>query len=917
MNRLLPLIFVALLGSWSACAQTEERLKVAAITTSAETGQDYSPWLNDDLTKLVASVWQDNLVYVDVILRLEKKSQITRLSLYDFEGTFPDKPAYIYALNGTSKTLLGTFDGAAYLKWVDIKVATPILAEAIVVYKHGNNIPQKIKIFGYPTAQNTTTTNPVDPVIPGLGSKIPVDAKRWYQLNNAEKGLDELFDGKTAGRVELGYGKVLNNYDAYYPLRDGEEMTLTGVRFYDGEGSNKDAPLTLSVITDRWERVPIATFTGEQYNMWVGPYPTRQSADFKLDVVIPNARYLVLNCSTGFPVEIELYGTYKAPSKPVTPAPAKSPKLKAMFGVNAFEWDFEEPNNPMTVDESKMQAVKSFAGVRHYMDWEKLELTEGAYTFSPVHSGGWNYDAIYERCKAEGIEVLACLKTLPNWMLQTYPAGERDVENVPVRYGRDFAAPTSYLEQAKVAFQFAARYGNNKNVDASLLSVNKKQRWGGDDVNQVRVGLGLINYFECENERDKWWKGRKAYQTAREYAANLSAFYDGHKKTMGAGVGVKNADPTMKVVMAGVALANTDYVRGMIDWCRQYRGYRADGSVDVCWDVINYHVYSDNGNSSQSGASGGRGAAPEVSQASQIARDFVQMAHQELGGMPVWITETGYDIHQGSPLRAIPVGNKSVLLTQADWILRTALLYARAGIDKVFFYQLYDNNPQNPVQFNSSGLINSDKTRKPAADYLYQANRLLGEYAYRETLSADPLVDRYTLNGKSAYVLSVPDEKGRTASYTLDLPNVQSVDLYTPKAGANAMTMSKMNVVNGKLQLIVTETPVFVLPESPGNTGVVTSLDDEPSADLTLQTFRIFPNPATDYLSYSLRNDLKETLELRIYDAQGRLFKDVRVPKSGGVLAGGIELATFPTGLFLLEVRQGGERIVKKFLKFH
>lgn len=916
MDRFVLLLLVPLLGCWSACAQSEERLKVVEISASVETGQDYSPWLDDDLTKLVASVYQDNLVYVDVKLRLEKKSRISRVSLYDTEGTFPDKPTYLYALSGTTKTLLGTFDGADYLKWVDIKVATPILADAIVVYKHGNNIPQKIKIFGYPTAESTTTTNPIDPVVPGLGNKIPVDPKRWYQLTNAHKGLDELFDGKTDSRIELEHGKVLNNYDAYYPLREGEEITLSGVRFYDGEGSNKDSPLTLSILTDRWERIPVATFTGEQYNSWVGPYPNRQTADFKLDASIRNARYLVLSCGSGFPTELELYGIYKAPTKAVSQAPQKATKLKDMMGVNAFEWDFEEANNPMKVDESKMQAVKSFTGVRHYMDWEKLELSEGAYTFNPVHSGGWNYDAIYERCKAEGIEVLACLKTLPGWLLESYPAPERDSENVPVRYGKEFSDPASYREQAKVAFQYAARYGSNKNVEAALLSVNKKQRWGGDDINQVRVGLGLIKYFECENERDKWWKGRKAYQTAREYAANLSAFYDGHKNTMGPGVGVKNADPTMIVVMAGVALANTDYVRGMIDWCKQYRGYRPDGRVDVCWDVVNYHIYSDNGNSSQSGSAGGRGTAPEVSQASQIAKDFGQMAHQELGGMPVWITETGYDVNPGSPLRAIQVGSKSVLLTQADWILRTALLYARAGIDKVFFYQLYDNNAPNPVQFNSSGLLNLDKTRKPAADYLYQANRLMGEYTYQETLSSDPVVDRYTLNGKSAYVLSVPDEKDRTVAYTLDLGKARSAQVHTPKAGANAMTTTNLTTVDGKLPLTVTETPLFVLPEESGSVGVVTGLEDETQFDLTLQSFRVFPNPTTDYLFYALQNEAKENLELQIYDAQGRFLKRIHAAKSTPALSGKIELSSFPAGLFLLEVRQGRERLVKKFVKF-
>ena len=101
------------------------------------------------------------------------------------------------------------------------------------------------------------------------------------------------------------------------------------------------------------------------------------------------------------------------------------------------------------------------------------------------------------------------------------------------------------------------------------------------------------------------------------------------------------------------------------------------------------------------------------------ATAFVTLAHQYANDMPVWITEAGYDVNQGSPLKATAVGTKSVLATQADWILRTALLYTRVGINRLFFYQLYDDDAAVPIQFYSMGLINGDKTRKPAADYLY------------------------------------------------------------------------------------------------------------------------------------------------------------------------------------------------------
>ncbi|WP_262707745.1 carbohydrate-binding protein [Larkinella knui] len=756
--------------------------------------------------------------------------------------------------------------------------------------------------------------------------KIPIEAKRWYQLNNVSNGLEGLFDGITNVDVNTGYGKVLSNFDAYYPLLPGETMTIESVKFFDGSGTMIDSPMTLSIITDQWQTIPIATFTGQEYNGWVGPYPNRSltgDAKFKLDVPITNARYLVLNAWWGYPTEIELYGKYTPTTVPVTPIPQKSIQLKSMFGANAFEWDFEDGQNPDNISEPKMKAVKTFRGIRHYIDWEKLEANEGKFTFNPTHSGGWNYDAIYERCKADGIDVLACLKTLPGWMLATYPEDQRDSENVPLRYGSDFTNPASYIDQARVAFQYMARYGFNTNVNPALVSVNSAPRWTGDPINTVKIGLGLIKYIECDNERDKWWKGRKGYQTAREYAANLSAFYDGHKNTMGPGVGVKNADPNVKVVIAGMAsaYAGTDYLRGMIDWCKQYRGYNPDGSVNLCWDVINYHLYPDNSNSSQSGTST-RGAAPEISSAVKVVKEFMETAHKYARDMPVWVTETGYDANQGSPLKAIPIGTKNEYQTQADWILRTALFYARSGVERVFFYQMYDDNFLNPTQFGSSGLINQDFSRKPAADFIHQANKLLGEYTYKQTISTNPMVDRYEYQGKSAYVLVVPDEVGRTAQYTLDLGTAAFARVYTPKAASDTADVQKLTTVAGKLTLTVTETPIFVIASdqvvtSSTSTTATARLGSAELAGNSLhQSVRVYPNPAVDFVNIDLDNESAEPLEINVFNAsQGTLHKQVNLEKTSAAYSGKINVSALPMGMYILEIKQGNDRAFRKVLK--
>jgi endoglucanase len=501
-----------------------------------------------------------------------------------------------------------------------------------------------------------------------------------------------------------------------------------------------------------------------------------------------------------------LLPTFAQSSKKPTAVP-----LRNAFGVNAFEWDFEHEKDPSKIDPVRLNGMKSFTAIRHYMDWEKLEQEEGRYSFNPTLSGGWNYDAMYEACKANNIDVLACLKTIPKWMIATYPADSgADQDNVPVKYGKDFADPRSYIEQAKVAFQYAARYGSNKSIDPALVSVDSRPRWANDQVNTVKIGLGLITYIECDNERDKWWKGPKAYQSGSHYAANLSAFYDGHKNSMGKGVGVKNADPNMVVVMGGLAKPDTAYVIEMVKWCRENRGYKPDGSVNLCWDVINYHLYSDDDESTQ-GVKATRGMAPERSAADSIANNFMEMSRKYASGIPVWMTETGYDVDQRSPLRAIPIGKKTALETQADWILRSSLLYLRHGVQRVFLYQTYDENIESGGRFASSGLLNSNRTRKPAADYIFQANKLMGNYTYKSSLSKRPLVDIYEHQRKVAYVLVKPSENGSSVPYTLNLKGKQA-KVYRPAAGKDEMNLTMTPIVEGKLRLTVTETPLFVMP---------------------------------------------------------------------------------------------------------
>ncbi|MBC7418200.1 MAG: beta-galactosidase, partial [Pedobacter sp.] len=95
--------------------------------------------------------------------------------------------------------------------------------------------------------------------------------------------------------------------------------------------------------------------------------------------------------------------------------------FKNYLEVNAFEWDFVAPNSPDKIDDSKFDVIKCFGGIRHYLDWVRIEPQKGKYTFSVTHEGGYDYDLIYTRMKEAGLNVLVDLKTCPKWLVDTYP----------------------------------------------------------------------------------------------------------------------------------------------------------------------------------------------------------------------------------------------------------------------------------------------------------------------------------------------------------------------------------------------------------------------------------------------------------------------------------------------------------------
>jgi hypothetical protein len=569
----------------------------------------------------------------------------------------------------------------------------------------------------------------------------------------------------------------------YYPnhaiIDLGVAYNLTDICLYDGAGSGA---VTLS--------------RGTPFN-WTTLLtdPMTQGAKWNRSTVNIQTRYLrvELSGSTSSPYEIVLYGTpVSAVPPPPTPTIHTPPTIDQFMGINTF---FNEPVN-------RMAAVGT---IREYHNWY---WNEGAGTanypgypnnqngFNPNGGWVWNFDVFYSNMKNLGVTAFPCLQLGVPWINGSTTAK-------PVYAGTDPELPASYAAHADHLFQQAARYG------ATVVADNKLKLRAD---NARLTGLNQIRYFENWNEQDVWWGTRADFFSPYEYAAMSSADYDGHQGTMGNTVGLKNADPTAKLVMGGLARPDLNYIKAMKLWADYKRG----GSFPC--DVLNIHDYCNNGTDQSSGTIG---VSPETALFKERMEVFRLYRDQYLPGKEMWVTEFGYDTNPSSVQRAPAIGTFSQEEVQGQWLVRSFLALAAAQIDRATQYMLSDVNESSTTKFDTSGLIHSKTSgyqTKPAWYYVYtMKNRLTGMRYESEQASGNPNVKIYRFkdaaNAIKAYAVWCPTSNQTTVNnYPLTLQgSPTSATLITLTNGDINGVPSALPISAGQVTVNVSEKPVFVI----------------------------------------------------------------------------------------------------------
>ena len=434
----------------------------------------------------------------------------------------------------------------------------------------------------------------------------------------------------------------------------------------------------------------------------------------------------------------------------------------------------------------------------------------------------WNFDRYYQNLENAGITVSPSL--LRSTLFMT-GYEEWKLDEKPVRFDRDPLDPHSYIEHADYMYQFAARFGHTQVPDANL-----KLR-----ADQPRVsGLGVLKYFENWNEQDAWWMNRAAYFTPYEYAAMASADADGHLGALGPNKGIKAADPTAKVVMSGVAIPHLDHVRTLKFWSDYYR----NGSFPL--DVINVHHYCNDGAAQRS--LGSKGISPEDDDLKGVLKKFVDYRDRYLPGVEVWITEFGYDSNSESIQGAPQIGPFDGKEVQAQWMIRSYLALAAAGVDKAAMFMLRDVNADSPYLFATCGLMGpkGDWTPKPSWYYVYtMKNRLAGMSFEKEIPSGNPNVwiyqFRHKVSGDVAYAVWSPTSNNtRVNNYQLQLNDESNAYLVEMQHGDKDGIVTQLPISNGKVSINVSERPLFVMAGNYNELPVRYSLDEKMRLDASM-----------------------------------------------------------------------------------
>jgi hypothetical protein len=152
---------------------------------------------------------------------------------------------------------------------------------------------------------------------------------------------------------------------------------------------------------------------------------------------------------------------------------------------------------------------------------------------------------------------------------------------------------------------------------------------------------------------------------------------------------------------------------------------------------------------------------------------------------------------------------------------------------------------------------------------------------------------------------NIPNTGGWDTWQTVALNNISlTVGVQTIRIQLNSNESCNFNWMDW----VVASVPVAPLTMVNTSTDIVPILKENKESKISVS---VFPNPAASYFNLKVQSKNMEQITIRIVDIAGRLAQQLQVIPGHAIRFGD----KIPTGTYLVEVRQGSERIVTKVVK--
>ena len=617
----------------------------------------------------------------------------------------------------------------------------------------------------------------------GTSEKIQVDYANMTYVGNSFKNFSAFFDEQDkADPQNENFADMTPSIGALDHDGDGDIDEEDKKSFFDFTIDLKaDYEITSIYVYFREAKGNIIFETGTPFkyeNQFTLVEPNEKWNEIEIG---KKTRYINVKYQNGqAPSEIMVYGIKKGNEEAINTEPHKGKTMGYFLGMNG------------NINDTRMVSkVECVPYIRDYINWAWF------YTYEryPANATSFNmsfsqyYDGVYKMLSnTKKIDVVPC-----------FMFGSEVVLN-----GVDKNLPEAYVMYGELLNQVAVRYGNSSLVSESSVFTTGILK---------KYNLGYVKWIEAGNEPNG--EGNDGF-TPYQIAALTSVAYDGHCQTVksksGSGVGVKNADPNIKLAMAGLAGVGTRYIQAMTFW-QEFN--RADGKIAL--DAFNVHTYCRK-TEEYNGYLLSYGVAPEIGGITDEVEKLTAWRDKYYKDTEVWLTEFGWDTNESweTENACHPYGEFSARELQAMWLVRAYFMFAKAGVDRCAMYMCSDLGDEETSvgKYGTSGVIASNGQKKDSFYYIATIKNTMSDMYFAETIDSgkeNVWIYRFENgSGKSCYAVWCPTMDSVTVQgYVLDIDG-ENATMVEFANGETSGVSSALTVTNGTVTVNVSERPILV-----------------------------------------------------------------------------------------------------------